>query len=641
MMNYYEVALVKSARSATGLLTYHFPKKLPIGTVVRLKVRKLDEIGVVIKSVTKPEFKTKPIDEAMNIRIDKKLLTLASWVSQYYQAPIGACVRFLVPSGLQIKRRPTNEDAQPVATKNESDNEKLTQEQTVALQKLSKNTNTSLLHGVTGSGKTRVYIEYAKQVIVSNRSVIVLVPEISLTTQLVGQMRKHFENVIVAHSNMTQSERHKAWTSIYEAREPMVVVGPRSALFMPVNNLGLVVVDECHDDSYKQTNAPRYNTLKVARKLCDLNKAKLILGSATPAIVDYYLADERGSVIKLNQPVKSVAGRQVSLIDMKAQSNNKSLGQEALDKISEALKNNEQALIYHNRRGTSPLVICSNCAWTAKCSNCHIPMVLHQDKSLLKCHNCGRAQKLPTSCPQCSNTDIVYRGIGTKKIEQELNQLFPEAAIARFDTDNKKVDSLAKRYDDVHSGEIDIIVGTQMIAKGLDLPKLNTGIVVLADTGLNIPDFSANEKVFQLLHQVIGRVGRHSKKSYVGIQTFTPKNRVIGLAVKQDYDGFYKWALEERKTGAYPPFKHLLLLTCSYATQSAAQQAAQKALDKIKTVAKVETIGPAPSLYEKLGNQYRWQILVKASSRKNLVVVAEHFLNKPKWTINLDPVSLL
>jgi len=636
-MNYYEVALVKSAKSATGLFTYHSKQKIPLGSIVELKIRSADELGVVLKAVKQPGFKTKPIEEILDLKLEKRLLSLAAWISQYYQAPLGLCVRLLVPSGLLTKRRISDTPVNPPRIAPIS---KLTKEQTGAIQKLSKSSETSLLHGVTGSGKTLVYVEIAKETLALGRSTIILVPEISLTTQLVQQFEQHFENVVVTHSNMTASARHNIWTKIAKSTKPIVVIGPRSALFMPIKDLGLVVLDECHDGSYKQTNAPRYNSLKVARKLCDLSDAKLILGSATPAITDYFLAQQRGAVITLDKAIKSIAGRKVSLIDMRAEQRNQTLSKEALNQIEQTLRKNEQILIYHNRRGTSPLVICSNCSWTAECPNCHIPMVLHQDKALLKCHSCGRSQKLPTSCPVCNNAEIVYRGFGTKKIEQELKVRFPGAVVARFDTDNKTSESLAKRYDELRSGKIDILVGTQMIAKGLDLPKLNTGIVVSADTGLSIPDFSANEKVFQLLHQVIGRVGRHSKHSYVGIQTFAPGNRIIQLATQQDYQGFYDLALEEREIGEYPPFKHLLLLTCSYASRAKAQQAAIQAMHDIK-ITGVKIVGPAPSFYERLGTKYRWQLLVKSSSRDKLLDISEQFLAKPSWSINIDPVSLL
>ncbi len=639
-MKYYQVALVKSARSASVPLTYSYEDDLPVGTLVDLKVRDQKELGVVLGSVVKPKFKTKNIDNVLKEQIDSSKIKLARWISQYYQAPVGVCARLMIPTGMQTKRRQTGTETtsqlKPILAK-----DSLTKDQAAAVKALSVSNNTSLLHGVTGSGKTRVYIELAKQAFLKKKSVVVLVPEIALTSQLVEQFRLYFKSVIVTHSNMTESERHHAWNAVYNADQPIVVIGPRSALFMPVNNLGLVMIDECHDDSYKQSNSPRYNALKVARKLCDIVDAKLILGSATPAITDYYVAKKLGAVVTLSQPIKTTAGRNISLIDMRKEKQTGALSKEAINKIKLALENSEQVLVYHNRRGTSPLVICSKCSWTAKCPNCHIPMVLHHDTASLNCHNCGTKNKLPTSCPTCGNTDIVYRGLGTKKIEQELKSTFKNAIVARYDTDNRKSESLAQTYQDVYEGKIDILVGTQMIAKGLDLPKLSTGIVVLADTGLSMPDFTANEKVFQLLHQVIGRVGRHSKKSYVGIQTFAPENHIIKLAMAQDYDNFYEQALLERKEGAYPPFKHLLLLTCSYASRTSAKNRSQNAAKLLAKLPGVEVVGPAPSFREQLGSKYRWQILAKSSSREKLINISQEFVNKTSWTIDIDPVSLL
>ncbi len=641
IMGFYEVALVKSARSMSELLTYRHDDDLQKGRVVRLKVRGKAELGIIIREVSKPNFATKPIDSPLDLVVNLGLLDVAGWISEYYRAPIGSCVRLLVPAGLDVKRRKTHEQPRsPKKIITAKDN--LTKSQKAAIHKINHSNATTLLYGVTGSGKTRVYIEAAQAIINDGKSVIVLVPEISLTTQLVEQFEQHFKNVIVTHSHMTESQRHHIWQSTYNSNEPMVVIGPRSALFSPLSNLGLVIIDECHDDAYKQTNTPRYNSLKVARKLCDLNDAKLLMGSATPAVVDFYLANERDAVVKLPNPIKSTSGRTVSLIDMRTEKSNTLLSREALDHVQLALSKKQQVLVYHNRRGTSPLVICSKCSWTVSCPSCHIPMVLHHDEARLRCHSCGLTQKLATSCPDCGNTDIVHRGFGTKKIEKELSELFPKVKIARFDTDVKRADSLASRYRDVHSGRIDVLVGTQMLAKGLDLPNLSTGIVVSADTGLSIPDFRTNEKVFQLLHQVIGRIGRHSAESYVGIQSYSPDNSTIQLAIRQDYNGFYDKTLKERLASFYPPFKHLLLLTCSYATREKAYEVANQALRTINNeVEAVEIIGPAPSFYERYGNRYRWQLLIKSSSRKILLDIAEDYSCSPRWSVDIDPVSLL
>ena len=642
-MKYYEVVPVGSARYSPESLTYHSETSLKFGEIVSAAVRSKINLAVVIRDVAKPDFKTKEIDSSLKIVLAKPLMELAKWIHKYYQAPLGACLRLLIPTGIGVKRRVVS-DSPSDGSKNNTSFEfsQLTKDQLRALEKIKDNHDTSLLFGVTGSGKTRIYLELAKRTIDQEKSVIVLVPEISLTTQLEKAFLDNFESVLVTHSNMTSSERHKVWEKINSSKKPLVVIGPRSALFSPIANLGLVIIDECHDDSYKQTNTPRYDSLKVARILCNLQGAKLVLGSATPLIADYYVASKLDALVEISQPINEKSGRQVEVIDMRKESQNIVFSKKVIEKITEALRGGHQILVYHNRRGTAPIIVCNKCSWSAVCHFCHIRLVLHQDSHDLKCHSCGRASKVPTSCPDCGNSEIIYRGFGTKKIALELNKLFPEAIVARFDADNKKDDSMAEMYHMVRNGEVDIIVGTQMIAKGLDLPKLNTGVIVMADTGLGIPDYRTNELVFQLIHQVIGRVGRHSKISYVGVQTLSPDNPLVKMAVAQDYQSFYESGIDQRKLASYPPFKHLLLLTASYSSRDLAKNAATKVLSELASKHKsVDFFGPTPSYYERLGKKYRWQILVKSSSRARLVDVAREVETKSNWQANLDPLSLL
>lgn len=637
-MNYYEVALVKSARSSNELLTYSSKAELSIGEVVEAPFRNSSELALIVNRVKKPDFKTKELSETTGIVIDKRLVELSKWMSSYYDAPIGACVRLLVPSGLGVKRR-VKADSKSVQT---TVLPELSSLQKKAMSQLSRSKDTSLLYGVTGSGKTRLYIELARQALDKGHSAIILVPEISLTTQLVQEFQKALGKVFVTHSNMTPANRHATWEAIRSNEGPSVVVGPRSALFSPVKELGLIVIDESHDDSYKQTTSPRYDARRVARKLCNLFDAKLVLGSATPSITDMYLANERDLVVELPEPVRRLDGRTVELIDMREAKSSSPFSSKSVAAMQAALKANEQILVFHNRRGSAPVVSCTNCGWVSTCSMCHVPMVLHNDIKSLKCHLCARTGKLPTSCPDCSHTEILFRGYGTKKIESELKMLFPEAKIMRFDGDSKKSESMSEMYNKVHSGKVDIIVGTQMIAKGLDLPKLNTGIIVSADTGLSLPDYSTNERAFQLIHQVVGRIGRHSEESYVGIQTKAPENEFIKLAGSQNYNTFYEQSIEERKLGGYPPHKHLLLLTCSYSSRDTAKKKASELSDFIQKQHKdVTVVGPAPAFYERRGTKYRWQILVKSAKRDRLANIAREQYGKKAWVVELDPVSLL
>lgn len=641
-MKYYEVALTQSKNSPHSVLTYSSETSYDIGDLVKVVLRTSNDIGVVMRQVPRPKFKTKSISGDLDeLKLPGQLIKLAHWISEYYQAPLGTVLKMMVPRGAQTTRRADDGKIRKDSISRHSSTHKLTNDQQRALGKIEVNQKTSLLHGVTGSGKTRVYIELAKKVKKAGMATVILVPEISLTSQIVADFENEFKDVFVTHSTMTESERHKVWLEIAKSDAP-IVIGPRSALFSPIMNLGLVVIDECHDSAYKQDKSPRYSALKVARKLADYHKAKLVLGSATPSITDYHLASTKSGVVHLSTPITSHELRTISVIDMRSMKG-KIFSQEFIDQLGQTLERGEQALIYHNRRGTAPIVLCSKCSWVAECPRCHIPMVLHLDQQALNCHACSYSQKLPTSCPDCANTDIIFKGIGTKKLVSELEKLFPEAAVARFDTDNKKSETVANRYQELYDGSIDIIIGTQMIAKGLDLPKLSFGGVVLADTGLSIPDYNASEKVFQLLHQVIGRVGRHTKASYVGIQTMSPDNPVIEFASHQDYEGYYKWAIKQRKLGQYPPHTHLLLLTCAYASVKSAQKAAEQAHGIIEKMSldNIKISGPAPSFYEHRGTKYRWQLLIRAKSRGNLVEIARAFESNNKWTVDLDPSSLL
>ncbi len=641
-MKYYEVALTQSRNSAHTVLTYSSDNTYAIGALVKVTLRGKSDVGVVVRQVPRPQFKTKLISGDLDgLSIPVQLIKLAGWISEYYRTPLGAVFKMMVPRGAETSRRTGAKITKTNEISRHSSAHELTVDQKQALRKINANPNTSLLYGVTGSGKTRLYIELAKKARRAGLASIVLVPEISLTSQIVADFENELGGVFVTHSTMTESERHKTWLKINKSKAP-IVIGPRSALFSPIINLGLIIIDECHDNAYKQDSSPRYNTLKVARKLADYHKAKLVLGSATPSITDYYLASSKSRIVHLANSITSHSSRTVSIIDMRG-SKGQIFSAEFLEQLAQTLERGEQALIYHNRRGTAPIVLCNKCGWVAKCPRCHIPVVLHLDKHSLRCHTCSYNQKLPTSCPDCTNTDIIFKGIGTKKLVSELERLFPKTTVARFDTDNKKSDTVASRYQEIYDGSIDIIVGTQMIAKGLDLPKLSFGGIVSADTGLSIPDYSSNEKVFQLLHQVIGRVGRHTKSSYVGIQTMSPDNPVIELASRQDYEGYYAWAIKQRKLGQYPPYTHLLLLTCSYASKESARKAAEKARNQIENL-KINDIrisGPVASFYERQGTKYRWQLLVRAKSRRNLVKVARLFESNNKWTIDLDPSSLL
>jgi primosomal protein N' (replication factor Y) len=506
---------------------------------------------------------------------------------------------------------------------------------------------TFLLQGITGSGKTEVYIELAKRAVAEGKSVIMLVPEIALTSQIVAEFSHHFKDVLIMHSTMSEAERHLTWKEALDSTTPRIVIGARSALFTPLPNIGAIIVDEAHEPSYKQEQSPRYSALRAATILGRLHGASVILGSATPSISDRYLAEQSGRpILTLTKSAREhTLSPVVTLVDMTKRANfngHRFLSKPLLLQLTETLAEGKQALIFHNRRGSASTTLCENCGWTAECPRCYIPLTLHADHHHLRCHICNFQQNVPTSCQVCNHVDIIHKGFGTKLIETELQKLFPKASIARFDADNDNKETVNARYADLYSGAIDIAVGTQVIAKGLDLPELRTVGVIQADSGLALPDYSASERAFQLLAQVVGRVGRNEHTTQVIVQTYQPSHPSVKFGLNQDYESFYTYALNERKKGLFPPFTHLLQLTCIYKSEAAAVRAAKTVASDLKKSIHpdITILGPTPAFYERQRDTYRWQLTLKSPKREHLIN-ALAFVPPTHWQSELDPTSLL
>ncbi len=645
-MNYYLVAPNIRAHNS-GYFTYHASQEIDPGMVVTVEVGTKKATGVVIKKVGRPKFDTKAI---MAIVIEKPLpeplLVLAAWLEKYYVSPASNVWQTMLPRGLDKKRR-TSEHA-PLQVRRKKPTFELNPEQTQAVKKIreSKKT-TSLLQGITGSGKTAVYIELAKHVVfIEKKSVIIIVPEIALSSQIVAEFSHDFPHILLTHSKLSEAQRHVQWQRALESKTPQLIIGPRSALFMPVTKLGLIVIDEAHESSLKQEKAPRYHALRAASILAFCHGAKLVLGSATPSVEDRYLAQQSEAlIVNLTKPAKTLGKVSLHIVDSRKKelfSRHRFLSNSLLEAIEKTLADNHQVLLFHNRRGSAPLSLCEHCGWTAACKRCHVPLVLHNDRYQLLCHICGAKETVPSNCPDCHKPGIIHKGIGTKMIVEELARIFPRARIARFDADNELADSLQQQYQTVYEGNVDIIVGTQVVTKGLDLPGLAMVGVIQADNGLSLPDFYSEERVFQLLYQVMGRVGRDEKLSAVIVQTYQPDRLPIQAALKKDYQLFYDYALKKRKLDNFPPFAFLLKLTCVYPSESAAASAARKLKSKLETLALpgIQILGPTPSFYERVGTTYRWQLLVKSPKRASLIKLLEH-VPPAKWQTELDPVSLL
>ena len=643
------------------VLTYQSSASLTVGQVVRVPVGKRSSLGVVIKQVDRPNFTCREIDKiVVDQPLPTHLLKLHDWLASYYATSSGITWQTILPSRIATKPRQATRQALSgsIATSNGIDviaSERtkivLNPDQAAAIKQIRQiNSGTVLLHGVTGSGKTEVYKAIAQDCLDQGRSAIILVPEISLTSQLVNEFRSRFPNVVVTHSAMTDSERNAAWRQILFSDQPLVVVGPRSALFMPVRQLGLVVIDECHEPSYKQESSPRYHAVTAASKLCQLCHARLILGSATPSIADYYLARERHRpIITLSRLARDDATRpDTQLIDLTNRDNfcsdSNLFTKPLLDAMRAALSHHQQVLLFHNRRGTASIALCENCGYLAACPNCLTPLTLHGDKFQLICHICGHTERPPLVCPECHQATMVYRGIGTKKIEEEAKRLFPAARICRFDGDTARGQAVQDLYDELRDGSIDIIIGTQTIAKGLDLPHLAVVGIVQADAGLAMPDFSASERTFQLIAQACGRVGRGHQATTAIVQTYRPDDPAVIYGARQDYQAFYDQEIVRRRQGHFPPFAHLLKISCAYKTERGATVATGRLASELRRdyADQIKLLGPAPAFYERLRGLYRWQIVVRCSRRATLVAIADTIAQKKgNWQIELDPISLL
>ena len=644
---YYEVAPLRIIRAGSSTFTYASAEPLRIGQIVTVEVGKKLFVGLIMSAVNKPSYTTKEITAVIETTpLPEPLIKLALWLADYYTTPLATVLQTVLPRGLDKTRR--SRPHQVHTSKRDRTTIVFNKDQDRAITEITNSTDgTIILQGVTGSGKTEVYKEIARRMVVDGKSVIVLVPEIGLTSQIISEFLHDFPGVIVTHSHMTEAQRHVVWKQVLDANTPQLVIGPRSALFMPVPKLGAVIIDEAHEPSYKQEQAPRYSAIRAASVLGKFSDAKVILGSATPSITDRFLAEAaKRPIIRLDRSARSGAqAATVKLVDMTKRqffTHHRFISDQLIESIEKNLENHKQTLIFHNRRGSAATTLCENCGWTALCPNCFVPLTLHADTYNLSCHICGHHEKVPTNCPVCASTDIIHKGIGTKLIETELHKLFPKARIARFDSDNKTDETVNSLYEDLYKGEIDIAIGTQVVAKGLDLPHLRSVGVIQADSGLSLPDYAASERAFQLLAQVIGRVGRDESASEVVVQTYQPTNPAIIYGLKQDYESFYTYALEIRKKSYFPPYTYLLKLTTIYKTEQAAIRSAKTLATALKKVLNpdVRLLGPTPAFYERQHDTYRWQLVLKSPRRDYLIDALKH-VPTTHWQSELDPQSLL
>ncbi|EEU75808.1 primosomal protein N' [Enterococcus faecalis] len=538
----------------------------------------------------------------------------------------------------------------------------LNAEQQVAVETIlqsvqEQQSQTYLLEGITGSGKTEVYLQVIAEVLNQGKTAIMLVPEISLTPQMVQRFKSRFgEHVAVMHSGLSQGEKYDEWRKI-ERGEAEVVVGARSAIFAPIENIGVIIIDEEHEASYKQEETPRYHARDLAIWRSEYHHCPVVLGSATPSLESRARAQKNVyQRLRLTQRANQAATLPtIDVVDMRQEVENgnvSSFSMSLQEKLQERLEKNEQSVLLLNRRGYSSFVMCRDCGYVLPCPNCDISLTLHMDSKTMKCHYCGHEERIPYRCPNCGQDKIRYYGTGTQKVEEELQTLLPDSRILRMDVDTtRRKGAHEKILRTFGQGQADILLGTQMIAKGLDFPNVTLVGVLNADTALNLPDFRSSERTFQLLTQVSGRAGRAEKPGEVIIQSFNPEHYAIQLAKAQDYEDFYTKEMYIRHRGDYPPYYFTVQITASHPEENEAAKQMFQIATKLKQGLSPQAIllGPTPNAIMRVNNRYFYQVIIKYKQEPMLQPLLKEILTDTqratarglKLSIDAEPMNFI
>ncbi|EIB6823536.1 primosomal protein N' [Enterococcus faecalis] len=538
----------------------------------------------------------------------------------------------------------------------------LNAEQQVAVETIlqsvqEQQSQTYLLEGITGSGKTEVYLQVIAEVLNQGKTAIMLVPEISLTPQMVQRFKSRFgEHVAVMHSGLSQGEKYDEWRKI-ERGEAEVVVGARSAIFAPIENIGVIIIDEEHEASYKQEETPRYRARDLAIWRSEYHHCPVVLGSATPSLESRARAQKNVyQRLRLTQRANQAATLPtIDVVDMRQEVENgnvSSFSMSLQEKLQERLEKNEQSVLLLNRRGYSSFVMCRDCGYVLPCPNCDISLTLHMDSKTMKCHYCGHEERIPYRCPNCGQDKIRYYGTGTQKVEEELQTLLPDSRILRMDVDTtRRKGAHEKILRTFGEGQADILLGTQMIAKGLDFPNVTLVGVLNADTALNLPDFRSSERTFQLLTQVSGRAGRAEKPGEVIIQSFNPEHYAIQLAKAQDYEDFYTKEMYIRHRGDYPPYYFTVQITASHPEENEAAKQMFQIATKLKQGLSPQAIllGPTPNAIMRVNNRYFYQVIIKYKQEPMLQPLLKEILTDTqratarglKLSIDAEPMNFI
>lgn len=532
----------------------------------------------------------------------------------------------------------------------------LNEEQLKALDKIeNSNKNGILLKGVTGSGKTEVYMNLVEKTIKEGKSAVILVPEISLTPQMIERFKGRFgREVSVYHSKLSIGERFDEWFRIKRG-EVSLAVGARSAIFLPFNNLGLIIIDEEHENTYKSENNPKYDTKEVAEFLSEIKGCKYILGSATPSIDSYYKAlSGKLELVEINHRVRNNSLPKMHVVDMREELRNRNmslLSRKLQEEINNALLRKEQIILFLNRRGFSTFVSCRSCGYVFKCPECDIAMTYHKNGYLV-CHYCGRAMRETKICPKCGSKYVKFFGAGTERVEAEVKKIFPRARVMRMDVDTtRNKNSHEMIYNSFKNGEADILIGTQMVTKGLDFKNVTLVGILAADISLNIPDYRSGERTFQIVTQVAGRAGRGDKEGNVIIQSYTPGSAILKYAMENNYEELYNEEIAVRKVMNYPPFCNIMLINGLCKDERKLKEFMQKVSEKVKEELKnenLEILGPSPCIITRIKENYRYQIIIKGNINnkiRNLIKdllydLSRNIYNEIRISMDINPNSM-
>jgi len=582
---------------------------------------------------------------------------LATWIKEYYYCSIGEALSVMVPTTMRLVDKPNKvEKKSHLATLQKPHHLSLVQQE--AYQSIMDTikqsvTATFLLHGVTGSGKTEIYLQVISYLLAQGKSAICLVPEIAITPQTIDRFEARFgDRVAVWHSRLTIRQRADSWTRL-ESGEAQVVIGARSAVFTPIRNLGLIVIDEEHEQTYKQGDTPRYHAREVAISRARLNNASVILGSATPSIESYYAATKKHyQLLNLPERIHNRPMPTIEIIDMREELKNRRrlepLSGRMQRLIERAVSRQEQTILFLNRRGFARTAQCKTCGEVVRCKRCSVPLIFHAARNELVCHYCNAHETPAEMCPMCHKGYLRFRGTGTERVESELHRYFPSASIARMDSDSTTHrDAHRLIYEALKTEQVSLLIGTQMIAKGHDFPGVTLVGVISGDTALNLPDFRSGERTFDLLTQVAGRAGRGDQPGHVLIQTFCPDHYAIQAASRHDYDAFYQEEIIMRKRLKLPPVKHFVELTLRASSKNKAESVASALMDVLKQRAKrqrITLIGPSPHRIPWMRKQYRLSLVLQAKTAEKIVKLLREMLEPGRRycgmpiTVDVDPL---